>query len=206
MKRFILAVCSVFLFTQLGIGLAQEQETQPPKFGIGIEVADIASYMSGSHILLCYNAAPTFRIEPGLTLRKSSSKDEASSAGIDEETDYTMWMLSVGFFKLNQAGKLVVYYGARVGYQSSTETEKPTGGSGGSEFENTSSGYVIIPTLGGEFFIGKGFSLGGEVQLLYSSSKHESTYSGGGQGADSKSESSASDIYTQGKVYVRFYL
>jgi len=144
MKKILLITLALSLISFLAH--SQDESEFESKFGVGISTSFnymevyYSDYPTGlNKVYLTINLSDDFRIEPAI------------SGGITTDKDYYGY-LGLGLFykKLNEAQKFHALFGLRIGASYNDYEEL---------------GYHISPTVGGEYHLGKSFSLGGEIQV-----------------------------------------
>jgi hypothetical protein len=206
--RFLLAAGAVVMFA----GAAQAQapaaaEDVRPRFGIGISLApaavissDLGTYVPiGLGNLFFPVLVGSYKIEAEAGVLHFN--DQTSGTGYSTTSKSTSLRLGVGAFKVKSlgGGTTLMYIGPRVGLIStSTSTSYSPGGTEQSDKETD---WVFGMAVGGEHFLSRHFSLGGEMQLNYISfgqPDHTPT-----TGSSSTSDRSA--VTTNGLLFVRVY-
>lgn len=169
------------------------------KVGVGIAIVDIQQFFemiisqgSGmtATLTLPIEMSPSFRIEPEFGYFRASVENKNA---VTQTETVTNWRIGAGLFPQKTYDKFVLYYGARIGYISQTQTDEVNG----SKEEATTTGFYIAPAIGGEHFLSDHFSLGGEAQLTIASLSSER------EGSDY--EQSILLLNTRGLVFFRFY-
>ncbi len=142
------------------------------KVGIGVAIIDMQQIFEAqaseggffsSAITVPIEVSPTFRVEPEIGF--SSATDEQKSDNFTSEESSTSWKIGVGLFGKKKNDVFTLYYGGRIGYINQSLTDV----SGTDRSEVSSSGFYLAPALGGEHYFSDHFSIGGEVQIVYTS-------------------------------------
>ena len=140
---------------------------------------------------LSYETLTGILIEPGY-----SSYSTTIEYDYDDSDDYeytnTWRTMSLGVFKIMKGEDVRTYYGVRLGkswYEYDPDSEY--------DEEYEVDNFMIAPTFGAEYFIGKNFSFGGEV--LYKIITSEDTES------SSSYDKKTSSANIEPKFLVRFY-
>jgi hypothetical protein len=151
------------------------------------------------------------RLEPSVRYVDSESTSVSSDASFPfpfsetRTTDARSFELSVGVFGLgNLLENVRVYYGARLAYIDSTQTERIRRQIASSVTETTfdidSDGYRVSPTLGFEYAFNRRFSIGAEAEWFYQDSDADLKQSNG-----DPSSGEGTQTGTASRVIVRFY-
>jgi hypothetical protein len=127
------------------------------ELGIGVELA-----RTNQTIYLPIKVSEDVRVEPFIAYTKTSRT--GSAAGEDFGS-----IVGIGIFGIKPKGDaLNVIYGARLGHQSFKQEYTGT-------FSYRSSGYLLSPTVGFEYFVTKSFAVGAEVAITYTRTKRNDT-------------------------------
>ena len=190
-------VCLMLLMF-IGLNSANAQDVE--KVGLGVAVFDLQQLIEaftsqgvGANATLTFpiHTSPEFRVEPEIGILRASEEEKN---GVTETNTVTSWKIGAGIFSLNTSGDFTLYYGGRVGYTSQTWTYE----AGAVDGETSTSGIYIAPAIGGEHAFSEHFSLGGEAQLMYTTTSTDIQ--------DSNVETSLSAWGTRALVFVRVYL
>ncbi len=206
LKRFILTIISIFFV--LTMTNAQEvNENKSNRFGIGISIININDDMglatydgigNAPVINLIIDTSPSFRIEPEIGYFVYNFERKES----EHEFESTLKTLRLGvglFVKKAKSDKFNLYYGVRTGILNTSLESKDNFPYISGTNEESSNGFYISPTVGGEYFFSDHFSMGGEAQFMYSSTSFES------DDDYSDEEVTISTTSTKAIIYVRFY-
>lgn len=117
---------------------AQEDEINTSKLGIGVSLFNLTEYTYESDYEPINSIYMTFDIGNKFRLEPT--------VGFAFSEDYQQYSIGLGAFGKKAISKFNILYGVRLGYVS--------GGTG-----------VVAPTLGGEYYFIKNFSIGSEIQL-----------------------------------------
>jgi hypothetical protein len=139
MKKLFISLIFMLSFQFWNAQVSGQNTTNLPKIGIGITILNISDIISGGYI---NNLGNTICIPVNVTdkFRFEPEIGFVSVAG----NSYSSF--GVGFFGMKNSTDLLLKYGIRAGL-------------------NSESYYTLAPTLGGEYFLSRQFSLGAEVQL-----------------------------------------
>ena len=197
--------CKAFIFIIIflcisGISLGQEATKTETKIGIGIAIIDMEKLFEVSMgtgmgmfatITVPIITSPGFRIEPEVGY--FSFSQDYTAGGTTVEQSLSSWRIGVGILPQGMYGDFTLYYGGRVGYISQKQTSEV----GSNKEEETTSGFFIAPTIGGEHNFSDHFSIGAEAQLVYGSLTNEED--------DRDYDVDISLIDTRGLIFFRFY-
>lgn len=151
MKRLELIV---LIFSFCGVAFAQDTTRQPqPRWGIGISVSGNTGV-----IFVPIEVSQRFRLEPEFDVYRGESRRR------DYSSTQTNLSVGSGFFAMTRTGNVNVYYGARLTITSMLSTWKDRG----EPDERSGSGFSVGGVVGGEYFLGDRFTLGGEARLIVS--------------------------------------
>lgn len=139
------------------------------RVGIGVSliqgalIADLEELQFGatflSNIYVPIIVGRSFKLEPEIGFLRFSEDGEFA-----EET-ITQWRFGIGaFYYMRAAESLRAYVGPRLGLQLTSMTDE-----NGGKYEFDETDLLIGIALGGEYFFSDNFSLGGEIQLNYTS-------------------------------------
>lgn len=129
-------VLMTLLTSQIVFG--QENENNESKFGLGVSLFNLTEYITD------YNDVPTNSIY--MTINIGSKFRLEPSVGFAFADGYEQYAVGIGGFGKKSISKFNLLYGLRLGYSNSETT-------------------TIAPTVGGEYYFIKNFSIGSEVQL-----------------------------------------
>ena len=151
------------------------------------------------------------RIEPSVRYLDSDSTSVSNNSSSlfplteTRTTEARSLELAVGVFGLgNVLDNVRVYYGARVAYIDSTQTERIHAQFLSTvetvTFESDADGYRLSPTLGFEYAVNKHFSIGGEAEWFY-----QDVDSDFQQSDETPSSGESTQTGTATRVILRFY-
>lgn len=172
------------------------------KYGFGLHIEQILSSDSQlpafiypfTKIVFTYNVNSKVRLEPKLGFIKVNDKTEWNQ-------DSTRLHLELGAFLMTQREKINIYYGISTGYNFLMEKFEDYLSDDTSR--NITNRLFIGPKAGGEYFIGKHFSLSGEVGISFYSSIFK--IKGGNRYYDPNVERKKSYNMVTSGVIMRFY-
>lgn len=182
-------------------------------FGLGLEVNGIAGLNERGllNVLARTVTIPiqlnSFRLEP--SLKFLGFAENSSFMGSTSESSTSVLEAGVGgFYTVARERKVALHIGARLGVLSTSEKDEDSGPEPLDNFsdEDSAMDYFVRPTLGGELFLSRWFSLGAEFGLnvlILGDRTSESTFEGMTETNTDDSEGLA--IYTQGGFFVRGY-
>ena len=181
-------------------GISLGQEATKTKTGIGIAIIDLEKIFEmntsggvGTYatITIPIITSPGFRIEPEVGY--FSFSQDYTTGGTTREQSLSSWRIGVGILPQSMYGDFTLYYGGRVGYISQKQTSEV----GSNKEEETTSGFFIAPTIGGEHNFSDHFSIGAEAQVVYGSLTNEED--------DRDYDVDISLFDTRGLIFFRFY-
>jgi hypothetical protein len=195
----------VILFSTIVTTFAQETKQSKIGFGVSIvDVKDLIRILSGDgdispSIFLPINVSSKLRIEPEIGFFTVTSEDKTPTQN-EKNKDYSdQFHFGIGIFPLKDLVSYNLYYGARLGYiHFSSYNENDMGYT--VREESSSGGFFISPTIGGEYFFNNHFSLGGEVQVRFTSLNGEEK-----KDMNIVTDFSSSSISTRAIVLIRCY-
>jgi hypothetical protein len=170
---------------------------------VGVAISDVSDLaVSGSTptgvnvgltptIFLPINVGSRFRVEPEIGFFRNTISD----TGALNRTETVQGLhAGAGAFILAKKDRFTLYYGARGGYIRRTSSVS-VGGS--RRTDDTIPGYFVAPAIGGEYFLSDYLSLGGEVQVRFSSLDWKRP--------PTANTTSFTFVATHGALTVRFY-
>ena len=166
MKKTII-ILSVLIFTSFTIIKAQQEEkTQLKLVGFGLHIEqfklnDITDLSSApvNKLIVTINPTQNFRIEPEFGFKfGTNDKTKLKSSTIN---------FGVGAFGQIQRGKLNIYGGLRFEYGLMSIEDNNYNGMTQTKETDKLNRFMFGPALGGEYFLGDNFSIGGEISVLY---------------------------------------
>lgn len=207
MKSFIYFTI-IFLMFFLGFSLvkAQEQNSFKTHVGIGVSVFSINDLLQfivsqgagqTTSLYLTIDSSPGFRIEPefGYSVYNIERKDN----GYSSESTLKILRLGTGLFAKNSKNNQYhIYYGIRLGYLYNSEESKYRYDFNSGTDKESSSGLYLAPTVGGEYFFSDFFCMGGETQIMYSSSEYDDSN-------DPNEEMTISSLSIRAVILVHYY-
>jgi hypothetical protein len=155
--------------------------TNAADYGLGV------AFSTSSEIFVPINVRSDLRVEPSFAF----SRNDFKSGNSEFTTTSRTYSLKTGVFSIRPVGEgFNVLSGGRLGYAKIVQRRTDIG------FleDNTSSGFIVEPTLAVEYLPVKQLALGAEVSLFYSRLKDKS-----GQGFD------VTDSGTASKVTVKYF-
>ena len=127
--------------------------------------------------------------------------DEFTAGGVRDETTLNNFRIGVGLlFNLADRAALIPYIGPRAGIVLTSQEERSTFGGTTTTTSQDQTGIYAGGAIGAQHFFTRHFSLGGEVQLLYTTISSDETASSG-----TPPERSQSLVTTNGLVVVRWF-
>ena len=188
----LLVVTSFYLSNFLN---AQEERSQEKRSRIGFGVSlgkEIINIPNEALTLLDFPSfylpiriSPNFRLEPEIGYYRYSRSDE------DWKGSYSILSIGCGIFRMTRKGNVDIYYGARLGLISSSNSYE----SSWSDGKESKTDFYVGPAFGGEYFFTQHLTLGGEIQFNY-------IFMGQWDGG----EGSESVMRTKPLIFVRWYL
>lgn len=179
------------------------------RFGIGVTLnpttvladANLGFIPLGvTNFVLPIRVSSRVTLEPELGVFRFT-EDVTGAAGVTSETKLSNFRVGAGLlFNLTDRSALVPYVGPRVGLVFSTLEERSSFGGTTTTSTQDQTGVYFGGALGAQHFFTRHFSLGGEVQLLYTTISYDETSSGG-----TPPERSQSLMTTNGLVMLRWY-
>ncbi len=231
MKKLNLA-CLMFFLVTSNLMYAQEEKSQNGvRVGVGVTLSDIKELLvmlAGGegeipNFYIPIDLSPSVRITPEIGYFQSTQehnteyKSDYLSEKCEYETKTSVYQIGLGIFKKMSKKNIDLYSGIRGGFIHSAVKNKGNStyvhdyyGYQDTEIERydnkeTTSGFYIGPTIGGEYFLSNHFSLGAEVQVKYYSTNTKEEDNENSDDGDDKDELSVSSISTKPLVFVRFY-
>jgi hypothetical protein len=149
---------------KVGIGVSLIQAT----IGPDLEGGDTFGAVALGDIFVPIHFGRSFKLEPWLGVLRFKEKSEDTGFSSDEKV--TQWRFGTGlYFRFPTSESFVPYVGPRIGLLLTSFSDESTFNGGSSKFELSETDFQIGLALGGEYFFSGHFSLGGEVQLNYTS-------------------------------------
>ena len=142
-----------------------------------------------------------FLIEPIMTIKYE--KDEDAIIGIDVQQTERLIAAGIGIYSLRNFDKFRSYAGVKILYGESLSVTEYDLNSSYSSMNSETNGYIIAlsPTVGSEYIINNHFTIGGELEFMYSIDS-ERVYDYTHTTTSTQEESS---IIFRPKFMVRFY-
>ena len=204
-RYFSASAFFAFLLLFMGTTPAAAQDGEDtPRVGVGVALSDITTVLvsgisggtvSAPVVLVPIDVMPGLRVEPILGYARTRSEITVAD-NEPQETSVSALQIGVGIFGRADRGAAGLYYGGRIGY--TTSSADITSGAPGDDGESA-SGFFVGPTLGGSYFLSDFFSLGGDIEVRYTSTGREEDF--GTQTA----EYSNSSIIFRPSLVVRFF-
>jgi hypothetical protein len=205
----MIAARRILALVVLAASPAVAQESRAGRVGIGVTVNPttvLADESLGFLPLGVTNFVLPIRMSGRVTLEPEFgvfrfSEDETSAGGFETETTLSNYRVGVGLlFNLADRAALIPYVGPRAGLVLTSLEESSTFGGTTTTTSQDQTGFYFGGALGAQHFFTRHFSLGGEVQLLYTTISYDETASGG-----TPPDRSQSLISTNGLVMLRWY-
>ncbi len=197
---------SVFLFSLMCFCAMSNAQT-PVKIGIGVSTnfaATNTGYQNAAKISFDFN---TIRVEPFLAVLNSKQKREPDpnlNGSFDSE-DQKNLLFGCNLIYLVQNENSHFYFGTGIGYEKFTYNSENRSGNSFDNYEFERSGFVFIPTIGGEYLLSPEFSFGVEINYLIMSLSGSSTETGNNQ--STYRSKNTYDVSTLGAFFTaRYYL
>ncbi len=155
-----------------------------------------------SSILVPIDVGRSFRVEPEVGVNRVASSQTYSLSSPEARFTYTLLNFGAGAFARATHDRATAYYGGRFNYLHYSRTSEVN--TSPVAAEPNFPGWLVAPTVGGEYFLGDQFSLGAEVQVrfIWWSNDTSVTLPGGGTATD---KFSGTSIATRAAVTARFY-
>ena len=180
MKRLFCAFAVVVLISLCASSIsAGEGSEEQNRYGVGISLFEeffsfaysthVSDMTGGVNIYFPVRIGGIFRIEPEIGFDYTSYDYEY------EGETYDNWerVIRIGFGMgpIIQKGKLDIYYGLRFGlaFASSQDYSRTVYAPEGTDRKLSKTDWYIGPAFGSEYFVSPHFSVGGEVQLDFTS-------------------------------------
>jgi hypothetical protein len=190
-----------FLILLLTTGYLQAQtesaETVTPRvfgFGLKANVLNLIDFiddnLTPTKILLTISPSKNFRLEPEIGLVSTSRKD-AKSNGM---------LLGIGLYPMMQKGRTNIFGGLNVNSLTVNQEQKSSISS--QKVEGKFTRFAFGVKIGGEYFIGNHFSIGGDVGIASVKSK----YSIKGASNGSTDDPELKSLLTESSIALRIYL
>ena len=182
MKRLLRITIAIGIMTftsQHSFGQEVETNTEVKKFGIGLHVEQFkiqdiwsSSFAPVNSIIFTISPSSKWRLEPSISF--SNAKDEYSTSSYTPTNTIEGIYFGLGGFGMYQAGKPNIYIGVRIEHAKIKDESKYSDGTTTNIRTDETKRFMIGPTIGAEYFLGKHFSFGGEVALKNYNYKTES--------------------------------
>ncbi len=177
-----------------------------PRVGLGVSISDAgelnvvggptaATSVITPTILVPINLSSRFRVEPEVGYFQNSYT--STSGVVSQTTTDTSARFGAGAFLLTSAQRFTLSYGVRAAYLRNSQSF--AGASSSANSSTTVPGFLVAPAIGGEYFLSDRLSLGGEVQLRFTSLKATTA-------ATFPATSTATTTSTHGAFVLRFYV
>lgn len=142
----------------------------------------------------------SFRLEPEFGVNSQTTERTGSTSGTLSATQ-TSFKVGLGAFgKTSPAPSANVVYGIRAGYLSVGSSSSGSG-AGSTEISSSRPVITVAAALGGEYFVGRQFSFGAEVNFGYMSVGELSQT----PSVPSSSKSTGAAFFTNAQLFGRFY-
>src|SRR5229473_1026290 len=149
-----------------------------PRVGLGVSISDAgelnvvggpttATSVITPTILVPIHLSSRFRVEPEVGYFQNSYT--STSGVVSQTTTDTSARFGAGAFLLTSAQRFTLSYGVRAAYLRNSQSF--AGASSSANSSTTVPGFLVAPAIGGEYFLSDRLSLGGEVQLRFTSLK-----------------------------------
>jgi hypothetical protein len=149
---------------KVGIGVSLIQATLTPDLEGGETFGTVAL----GDIFIPIHFGRSFKVEPWLGLFRFKEKTEVTGFTSDEKV--MQWRFGTGlYFMFPTSESFVPYVGPRIGLLLTSFSDDETFNGSSDKFELSETDLQIGLALGGEYLFSEHFSLGGEVQLNYTS-------------------------------------
>ena len=165
MKKAIIILSAFICCYSLVLKAQTDDKPQQKLVGFGLHIEqfklnDLSDLPSApvNKLIITINPTQNFRIEPEFGFK----------FGINEQTKYKSSTINfgVGAFGQIQRSKLNIYGGLRFEYGFISEENNYNLMSQTKETDKLVR-FMVGPALGGEYFLGENFSIGGELSILY---------------------------------------
>lgn len=152
MKKASVTLILIMIFLMAPVLLnAKEKKC---RVGIGVSLGKEYMWFGSSNVFPTFyvpiDISSKFRLEPEIGFNLYSE-----SFGIWDEPSSIIY-LGCGIFAMSQKEKVNIYYGARTGLIFTSYN-----------WNGSRTDFYVGPVTGGEYFLTKNFSLGGEIQVSY---------------------------------------
>jgi hypothetical protein len=149
---------------KIGIGVSLIQTTIAPELEGGGFFGGVAL----GDIFVPIHFGQRFKLEPWLGVIRLKQSSESNGSTLNEGT--TQWRFGTGlYFRFPTSESFVPYLGPRLGLLLTRFSEEFTYPGGSDKFELSETDFQFGLALGGEYFFSRHFTLGGEIQLNYTS-------------------------------------
>ena len=181
-------------FAALALAMSTFAQSATPArggIGLGVSISDTGDLTAAAlssrgpsgiapAIFVPIDITSRFRLEPEVGMFRGSLTSTYTigrTVSLSETLTNTGIRVGTGVFGVSSKERFKTYYGARVGYLRTTHRSSESA-SASSELripglsvsnEVTIPGFFVAPTVGGEYFLSENLSLGGEVQVKYTS-------------------------------------
>jgi len=195
---------------------ATAQAADSNRIGIGVSISNAGELIFAggesaltpsvvSSILVPIDIGRRLRVEPEIGAQRVSSTSSQTFGGSSSpESKFTSTLLNVGVGAFGRAthDRATAYYGGRFNYLHYSRTSEVN--TSPVAPEPNFPGWLVAPTIGGEYLLGDQFSLGAEMQVRFIWWSNESSVTLPG-GSTSSNKSSGTSIATRAAVTARFY-
>ena len=216
MKKFPAVLMStIYLFCFFSISAAQDSTVSKTsvKWGLGVTSTLFTLNSDQSYVSQSQNTAISipiflsgqFKIEPYFAYVHYNSEEESDqiSSNNNYEVKSHSIIVATGFFYSRDFVDTRLHFGVNIGYLNSYLKYKNMYGISSNSSEEDARGFLIAPTIGGEYFFSSHFSLGSEISLEFS--KLDSDNKDTDYLAEYNYDSSARRFVTLAMIMVRIY-
>lgn len=167
--------------TRVGLGVGVTSPFTPGAFG-----SDIGPLMSTINIPI---TGQRIRIEPMVGFVRMSDSNN------NMDVSRSALHLGSGIFGLKRSGSTIFYFGGRAGIMRNSVSFDFDDAPQFAPEDESSTDFFLAPATGAEYLFADTFSLGGEVQLVYTRFGNESE----------ESDASRSALHTKTIFFVRWH-
>lgn len=199
-----------------GSAPAIAQPAESGKIGIGVSISNASELIFAGgesaitpsvvpSILVPIDVGPRFRVEPEVgAMRVSTTRTDTFGGSSSQQSKFTDTFLNFGAGVFGRAthDRATAYYGGRIDYLHFTRTSEVN--TSPVSPEPDFPGWLVAPTVGGEYLLGDQFSLGVEVQMRFIWWTNDASVTLPG-GSTSTTRSSGTSVATRAAVTARFY-
>jgi hypothetical protein len=175
---------------KIGLGVSTSEFADAFIVGFG-ENATISAVTPT--IFLPINVSSRVRLEPEVGFGWVTSTSTGSSG---RTSSLSTLHVGAGAFGVASGDRHAIYYGARVAFLRYTQSSASDGEPNDYTYP-AANGFFVAPTVGGEYFVSSGISIGGEAQLRVTSTTTNAARGG--------SAINAKTVVTHGLITLRFW-